>query len=479
MARHLAKRIERVAVGVERWGQGDFAHRVPVEGRDEVATLAATFNQAAGQIDALMGQQKQMLANASHELRSPLARLRMALELVGEEAAPEARARLIEDARKDIVELDTLIEELLLMSRADARTPRRPLETVELRRLVVSEAERLGGGAQVSGAEVSLRGDPLLLRHMVRNLLENAYRHGQGKDVRAVLASTDESRDPGGRGRRPGHSRVGAREDLRAVLSAERAGGRLGRGDDRVRHRARAGAPGCALPRRRGTGAGAGLGRRQPVRGRAAAARTGCGGLANLLQRVTLSRCGEGRGEGRPCERQRAARHSLAILSVCGSVSHPRVAIVGAGFGGLSAARSLAGAEVEVTIVDRLNHHLFQPLLYQVATAGLSADEIAVADPRVLRRQPNVDGAAGRGRPTSIVAGAASCVLADGARAGLRLPDRRGRRDAPATSATTSGRPSRRASRSIDDALEIRRRVLLAFEAAERDDRPDERAARC
>ena len=47
VARHLAKRIERVAVGVERWGQGDFAHRVPVEGRDEVATLAATFNQAA------------------------------------------------------------------------------------------------------------------------------------------------------------------------------------------------------------------------------------------------------------------------------------------------------------------------------------------------------------------------------------------------------------------------------------------------
>jgi len=193
VARHLAKRIERVAVGVERWGQGDLAHRVPVEGRDEVATLAATFNQAAGQIDALMSQQKQMLANASHELRSPLARLRMALELVGEEVAPEARARLIEDARKDIVELDTLIEELLLMSRADARTPRRPLEPVELRRLVVSEAERLGGGAQVSGDEVSLRGDPLLLRHMVRNLLENAYRHGQGKDVRAVLASTGET----------------------------------------------------------------------------------------------------------------------------------------------------------------------------------------------------------------------------------------------------------------------------------------------
>ena len=220
-----------------------------------------------------MSQQKQMLANASHELRSPLARLRMALELVGEEVAPEARARLIEDARKDIVELDTLIEELLLMSRADGRTPRRPLEPVELRRLVVSEAERLGGGAQVSGDEVSLRGDPLLLRHMVRNLLENAYRHGQGKDVRAVIASTDETAilavEDGG----PASPSRSAR-NLRAVLSPERARRRLGRGDDRVRHRARAGAAGCPLPRRRGAGAAqasgtAAAGSRSCCRGRA------------------------------------------------------------------------------------------------------------------------------------------------------------------------------------------------------------------
>ncbi len=193
VARRLTKRIERVAVGVERWGKGDLAHRVPVEGRDEVATLAATFNQAAGQIDVLMGQQKQMLASASHELRSPLTRLRMALELIGEEASPEGRGRLIEEARHDIVDLDALIEELLLMARADARTPRRPLEPVDMRRLVESEAERLGGGTSISGAPVSLKGDPLLLRHLVRNLLENAYRHGHGKDVKVVLATTNES----------------------------------------------------------------------------------------------------------------------------------------------------------------------------------------------------------------------------------------------------------------------------------------------
>ena len=193
VARRLTKRIERVAQGVERWGKGDLTHRVPVEGHDEVATLAATFNKAAGQIDELMRHQKQMLANASHELRSPLARLRMALELIGEEPAAEARARLIEDARRDIVDLDALIEELLLMARADARTPRRPLEPVDLRRLVDSEAARIDGATTISGAAPPLQGDPLLLRHLVRNLLENAYRHGQGKDVKVVLAATNES----------------------------------------------------------------------------------------------------------------------------------------------------------------------------------------------------------------------------------------------------------------------------------------------
>jgi signal transduction histidine kinase len=193
VARHLAKRIERVAGGVAQWGKGDLGHRLTIEGRDEVATLAATFNRAAGQIETLMNQQRQMLANASHELRSPLARLRMALELLGEEPAIEQRARLMEEARRDIVDLDALIEDLLLMARADARTPRRPLEAVDLRALVEGEVERLGGGMAINGEAPALDGDALLLRHLVRNLLENARGHGQGKDVKVTLAATNES----------------------------------------------------------------------------------------------------------------------------------------------------------------------------------------------------------------------------------------------------------------------------------------------
>src|SRR3954454_5999759 len=68
---------------------------------------------------------------------------------------------------------------------------------------------------------------------------------------------------------------------------------------------------------------------------------------------------------------------------------HPRVVIVGAGFGGLSAAKELAGTGFDVTVVDRHNYHLFQPLLYQVATAGLSPADIASPIRGILRRQSN------------------------------------------------------------------------------------------
>ena len=68
----------------------------------------------------------------------------------------------------------------------------------------------------------------------------------------------------------------------------------------------------------------------------------------------------------------------------------PRVVIIGCGFGGLEAARALARAEVDITVVDRTNHHLFQPLLYQVATAGLSAPAIAAPVRHLFRHQANV-----------------------------------------------------------------------------------------
>ncbi len=150
-----------------------------------------------------------------------------------------------------------------------------------------------------------------------------------------------------------------------------------------------------------------------------------------------------------------------------------RVVIVGGGFAGLNAAQALAGAPVAVTLVDRRNHHLFQPLLYQVATAALNPSDIAIPIRRILRNQKN-----------------AEVLLAEAT--GIDLRERVLVHDAGeilydhlivATGARHSyyGRddwaPFAPGLKSIGDALEIRRRVLSAFEFAERERDPERRAA--
>jgi signal transduction histidine kinase len=171
VARRLTRRLERLRAGVEGLGGGDLHARVPVEGRDEVAALASSFNRAADRIEALVGAQRTLLASASHELRSPLARLRVALELAAADK-PELRER----AARDIAELDELIEDLLLASRLESVETLPRTEPIDLLGLVAEEAAR--GDADVAGDAVSARGDLKLLRRLVRNLLENAWRHG-------------------------------------------------------------------------------------------------------------------------------------------------------------------------------------------------------------------------------------------------------------------------------------------------------------
>ena len=177
VARRVTRRLEVLANGVEEWGAGQLNARVPVDGDDEIARLGATFNRAAERLDALVAQQKQMVATASHELRSPLARLRMGLELVSEEPDPERRQSRVRQLHGDVVELDGLIEELLLHARADARTAPRPAQPVDLQALVVEEAVRTGATVDAGPARI-VEGDATMLRHMVRNVLENAQRHG-------------------------------------------------------------------------------------------------------------------------------------------------------------------------------------------------------------------------------------------------------------------------------------------------------------
>ena len=171
--RRLTKRLERLQAGVESLGGGTLSARVRVGGRVEVARLAESFNRAAGHIEALVRAHKTLLAGASHELRTPLTRIRMAVELLKANADPRRKA----DLEQDIAELDGLIEEILLASRLDVITDREHEEDVDLLALASEECARYEDAA-LEGHPATVRGDPRLLRRMIRNLLENARRHG-------------------------------------------------------------------------------------------------------------------------------------------------------------------------------------------------------------------------------------------------------------------------------------------------------------
>jgi len=173
LARRLTRRLERLQAGVESLGAGDLSARVRTTGHDEVARLADSFNRAAARIEELVGAHKALLANASHELRTPLARIRMAVELMKESADPKRKA----DLERDIAELDALIGEILLASRLEAVEEREASEDVDLLGLAAEECARYED-ARLEGEPVKVRGDPRLLRRLIRNLLENAKRHG-------------------------------------------------------------------------------------------------------------------------------------------------------------------------------------------------------------------------------------------------------------------------------------------------------------
>jgi signal transduction histidine kinase len=182
VVRGATRRLERLRTSVEALGSGDLGARVKVEGRDEVAGLAASFNRSAEHIERLVGAHKTLLANASHELRSPLARIRMAIEMLKADAKPALRAEL----ERDIAELDALVDEILLASRLDADTAIAD-EEVDLLALVAEECARVD--ASLDGPPATVRGDPRLLRRMIRNLLENAVRYGSGTPIEARVAS--------------------------------------------------------------------------------------------------------------------------------------------------------------------------------------------------------------------------------------------------------------------------------------------------
>lgn len=185
--RRLTLRLEALQRSVKHFGEGDLSVRVPEQGQDEVADLARQFNAAAARVETLVKSHKSLLANASHELRSPLTRIRMGMELMGgQQPSPAFRAEIL----RNIAELDQLVDEILLASRLDAREADvGTVETVDLVGLAAEECARVDADLDVGASPdgVDVQGISKLLRRAIRNLLENARRYSTGEISVAVL----------------------------------------------------------------------------------------------------------------------------------------------------------------------------------------------------------------------------------------------------------------------------------------------------
>lgn len=182
IVRRLTRGLEELERNVVAFGAGDLSARADVRGKDEVARLAYAFNETAQRVETLMRANRTLLANASHELRSPLARLRMSVEGLSSETPPQTRGEITRNIR----ELDQLVDEILLASRLDAGAVEKPVgERLDIVALAAEECARANADLDARGA-LEVVGDPKLLRRVLRNLIENAARHG-ADDIDVII----------------------------------------------------------------------------------------------------------------------------------------------------------------------------------------------------------------------------------------------------------------------------------------------------
>jgi signal transduction histidine kinase len=193
-ARHLTNPVRQLHKAVDRFGQGDLDARVGSNRRDELGELARAFDQMAGRTQTLLAAERRLLLDISHELRSPLARLNVAVELARSGGDSESQLNRIQ---KEADRLATLVGELLQVTRAEGDPSQRKLEPVQLDSLVkdVVEDSRIEADAREVRVEltalagIKLAGDEELLRRAVENVVRNAIRYAPaGTAVEVAIA---------------------------------------------------------------------------------------------------------------------------------------------------------------------------------------------------------------------------------------------------------------------------------------------------
>ena len=186
LARRISRPVERLTEAVRRLGAGDLSARVPVGergGADELEELTRAFNDMAERIERLVAGQKELMANVSHELRSPLTRIRVALELLPRGGGTDAR---LKDVEADLGELERLIEDVLTATRLDATGVPPRLGRIDVREVLTDVAERAAGDPRLAaeavrvagGPAIELTADRALLRRALWNLVDNAAKYG-------------------------------------------------------------------------------------------------------------------------------------------------------------------------------------------------------------------------------------------------------------------------------------------------------------
>lgn len=187
---YITRPLRRMSGSMDRIAGGELDHRVWVKGRDEVAHMGESFNAMADRVELMVRNQRELLAGVSHELRSPLSRMKLSLELLLQTGADEKRVSSLDG---EVDALEKLVDELMVISRLDLATASLKLELSEVQELVTRSWQRVAAAAEeqqirleldlAPGASQIMVDRELTIR-LLGNLLENAVRHGGGEVVK-------------------------------------------------------------------------------------------------------------------------------------------------------------------------------------------------------------------------------------------------------------------------------------------------------